>query len=87
MIRPVNRKKGKSMLLGKNARSACRWTLIVLCWFQNGCAQIKGGTNEGRFFQRTSGRLIQQIWQLTNKINQPAYSPGASCFIALGAGT
>jgi len=87
MICPVNRKKGKTMLLGKKARSACRYTLIVVCWFQNGFAQIKGGTNEGKFFQRTSGRLIRQVGQLSNKVNQPAYSPGASCFISLGTGT
>lgn len=77
------------MLLGKKARNACRWTLIDVCWLQSGCAQIKGGTKagEGRFFQRTSGCLIRQVWQLTNKVNQSCYFPGASCFIALGAGT
>lgn len=87
MICPLNRKKGKAMLLGKKARSACRWTLIVVCWFQIECAQIKGWTNEGKFFQRISGRLIRQIGQLTNKVKRPSYSPGASCFIALGAVT
>lgn len=86
MICPVNRKKGKAMLLGKKTRSACRWTLLVVCWFQNRCIQIKGGTNEGKFFQRTRGYLIRQIGHLTYKVNQPAYPTGASCLIALGAG-
>jgi hypothetical protein len=84
MICPVNRKKGKAMLLGKKARSACRWTLIVVCWFQNGGTLIKLGINEGKLFQRISGRLIRQIGQLSNKVDQLAYSTGSSCFIALG---
>ena len=72
MICPVNRKKGKAMLLGKKARSACRWTLI------------KRGINEGKLFQRISGHLIQQIGQLSNKVDQLSYFTGSSCFIALG---
>lgn len=79
------------MLLGKNAGSAYRRTLIVACWFvlpgQNTYAKIKDAAIGGTYFQRSSRSLIRQIGQLTNIVNRLAYSPEAFCFIASGVET